>query len=71
LKQDADFKAVYLERAGDGPPMVKDAVVAALWAAAPAGRVHRHDVRPAGARFIAPSEEEIAPSRRSTISSSA
>jgi uncharacterized protein len=33
LKQDEDFQSVYLERAGDGPAMVLDGRVAALWGA--------------------------------------
>jgi TRAP transporter TAXI family solute receptor len=61
LKQDEDFQSVYLDRAGDGPAMVLDGRVAALWGAgigwpgftAVAGS-------PAGARFIAPDTEEIA-----------
>src|SRR6516162_4550932 len=61
LKQDEDFKAIYLDRAGDGPAMVLDGCAAALWgagigwpgfAAVASG--------PSGARFIAPSAEEIA-----------
>ncbi len=31
LDQDKDFQAVYLEKAGDGPEMVQDGRVAALW----------------------------------------
>lgn len=60
LDQKADFQAVYLERAGDGPAMVRDGRVAALWgggigwpgftAVASA---------PGGARFIAPGAEQI------------
>jgi TRAP transporter TAXI family solute receptor len=61
LKQDEDFKSVYLDRAGDGPAMVLDGRVAALWGAgigwpgfaALAGS-------PGGARFIAPDANEIA-----------
>jgi len=61
LKQDEDFKSVYLDRAGDGPAMVLDGRVAALWGAgigwpgfaAMAGS-------PGGARFIAPDADEIA-----------
>jgi uncharacterized protein len=61
LKQDEDFQSVYLDRAGDGPAMVLDGRVAALWGAgigwpgfaAVAGS-------PGGARFIAPDAEEIA-----------
>jgi TRAP transporter TAXI family solute receptor len=61
LKQDEDFKSIYLDRAGDGPAMVEDGRAAALWgagvgwpgfAAVAAG--------PSGARFIAPNSEQIA-----------
>src|SRR5258708_34134739 len=31
LDQERDFQAVYLDRAGDGPAMVQDGRVAALW----------------------------------------
>jgi TRAP transporter TAXI family solute receptor len=55
LDQQRDFEAVFLDRAGDGPAMVLDGRVAALWGggvgwpgfAAVAGS-------PGGARFIAP-----------------
>jgi uncharacterized protein len=61
LKQDEDFKSIYLDHAGDGPAMVLDGRAAALWGAgigwpgftALAGS-------PGGARFIAPDREEIA-----------
>ena len=61
LDRDADFEAVYLEKAGDGPAMVLDGRVAALWGggigwpgfAAVAGS-------PGGARFIAPDAAESA-----------
>ena len=33
LKQDEDFKAFYLDHAGEGPAMVEDGRVAALWGA--------------------------------------
>src|SRR6201991_1704146 len=33
LKQDEDFKSIYLDRAGDGPWMVQDGRAAALWGA--------------------------------------
>src|SRR3979490_522605 len=33
LKQDEDFKSIYLDRAGDGPTMVQDGRAAALWGA--------------------------------------
>ncbi len=60
LDLDRDFEAFYLEKAADGPAMVLDGRVAALWGggvgwpgfAAVAGG-------PAGARFVAPSADEI------------
>ncbi|HXW24159.1 MAG TPA: TAXI family TRAP transporter solute-binding subunit [Xanthobacteraceae bacterium] len=61
LDPDKDFRAVYLDHAGDGPPMVLDGRVAALWGgglgwpgfAAVAAA-------PGGARFIAPDAGEQA-----------
>src|SRR3984893_8958270 len=61
LTQDEDFQSIYLDRAGDGPAMVLDGRVVALWGAgigwpgfaAVAGS-------PGGARFIAPDADEIA-----------
>src|SRR4051812_30104774 len=61
LKQDEDFQSVYLERAGDGPEMVLDGRVAALWGAGigwPGFAAVA--ASPGGARFIAPDAEEIA-----------
>lgn len=61
LKQDEDFKAVYLDRAGDGPAMVEDGRVAALWGAGigwPGFAAVASSVP--GARFIAPDADEIA-----------
>jgi hypothetical protein len=61
LKQDEDFKSVYLDHAGDGPAMVLDGRVAALWGAGigwPGFTALA--TSPGGARFIAPSSEEIA-----------
>ncbi|MCA6108375.1 TAXI family TRAP transporter solute-binding subunit [Bradyrhizobium cenepequi] len=61
LKQDEDFKSIYLDRAGDGPAMVQDGRAAALWGAGvgwPGFAAMAES--PAGARFIAPSAEEIA-----------
>jgi len=61
LKQDEDFKSIYLDRAGDGPEMVKDGRAAALWGAGigwPGFTTMAQS--PGGARFIAPSAEEIA-----------
>ncbi len=61
LKQDEDFQAIYLDRAGDGPAMVQDGRAAALWGAGigwPGFAVMA--ASPGGARFIAPDAEEIA-----------
>src|SRR5215470_14353135 len=61
LKQDEDFKSIYLDRAGDGPAMVLDGRASALWGAGigwPGFTAVASS--PAGARFIAPSAEEIA-----------
>jgi hypothetical protein len=61
LKQDEDFQAVYLDRAGDGPAMVQDGRVAALWGAGigwPGFTAMA--ASPGGARFIAPDADEIA-----------
>ncbi|MDA9527732.1 TAXI family TRAP transporter solute-binding subunit [Bradyrhizobium sp. CCBAU 25338] len=60
LKQDDDFRAVYLDRAGDGPAMVEDGRVAALWGAGIGWPGFAAVASSAsGARFIAPSAEEI------------
>jgi uncharacterized protein len=61
LKQDEDFQSVYLDRAGDGPAMVQDGRVAALWGAG-IGWPGFTTVAasPGGARFIAPDKSEIA-----------
>jgi TRAP transporter TAXI family solute receptor len=61
LKQDEDFKSVYLDHAGDGPAMVLDGRVAALWGAGigwPGFTTLAGS--PQGARFIAPDAGEIA-----------
>src|SRR5467141_3156249 len=61
LKQDDDFQSIYLDRAGDGPAMVLDGRVAALWGAGigwPGFTAVA--TSPGGARFIAPNAEEIA-----------
>jgi TRAP transporter TAXI family solute receptor len=61
LKQDEDFQSVYLDRAGDGPAMVQDGRVAALWGAGigwPGFAAVA--ASPGGARFIAPDTDEIA-----------
>ena len=55
LKQDEDFKSIYLDRAGDGPAMVQDGRAAALWGAGigwPGFATMAQS--PGGARFIAP-----------------
>jgi uncharacterized protein len=60
LDMERDFKAVYLDRAGDGPAMVLDGRVAALWGggigwpgfATVAGA-------PGGARFLAPDADGL------------
>ncbi len=61
LKQDEDFKSIYLDRAGDGPAMVQDGRAAALWGAGIGwpGFVTMAE-SPGGARFIAPDAGEIA-----------
>jgi TRAP transporter TAXI family solute receptor len=61
LKQDEDFQSIYLDRAGDGPAMVLDGRVAALWGAGigwPGFAAVA--ASPGGARFIAPDTDEIA-----------
>src|SRR3954447_24558870 len=61
LKQDEDFKSIYLDRAGDGPAMVQDGRAAALWGAGvgwPGFATMAES--PGGARFIAPDAGEIA-----------
>jgi TRAP transporter TAXI family solute receptor len=61
LKQDEDFQSIYLDRAGDGPAMVQDGRVAALWGAGigwPGFAAMA--ASPGGARFIAPDADEIA-----------
>jgi TRAP transporter TAXI family solute receptor len=61
LKQDDDFQSIYLDRAGEGPEMVLDGRVAALWGAGigwPGFAAVA--ASPGGARFIAPDASEIA-----------
>jgi uncharacterized protein len=61
LKQDEDFQSVYLDRAGDGPAMVLDGRVAALWGAGIGWPGFTAMAASAGgARFIAPDADEIA-----------
>ena len=61
LKQDDDFQSIYLDRAADGPSMVLDGRVAALWGAGigwPGFTTMAASL--GGARFIAPDAGEIA-----------
>ena len=61
LKQDEDFKSIYLDRAGDGPAMVEDKRAAALWGAGigwPGFATMA--ASSGGARFIVPDTDEIA-----------
>ena len=60
LDQQRDFEAVFLDRAGDGPAMVLDGRVAALWGGGVGwpGFVAVAQ-SPAGARFITPDAEGI------------
>lgn len=61
LKQDEDFKSVYLDHAGDGPAMVLDGRVAALWGAGVGWPGFTTlATSPGGARFIAPDAQEMA-----------
>jgi TRAP transporter TAXI family solute receptor len=60
LDPDRDFKAIYLERAGDGPTMLNDGRVAALWGGGlgwPGFTAVSN--QPGGARFLAPLPDEI------------
>ena len=57
---DKDFQAVYLDRAGDGPAMVQDGRVAALWGGGSGWPGFSAVAKaPAGARFIAPDAAQI------------
>lgn len=60
LDMDKDFQAVYLDRAGDGPAMVADGRVAALWGGGSSwpGFVAVTSA-PGGGRFIVPDAKEI------------
>jgi len=61
LKQDEDFKSIYLDRAGDGPAMVQDGRAAALWGAGIGWPGFETMSKAAGgARFIVPDAGEIA-----------
>jgi uncharacterized protein len=57
---DKDFQAVYLDRAGDGPLMVEDGRVAALWGGGSGWPGFTAVAKsPAGARFIVPDAAQI------------
>ena len=61
LDRDKDFKPVYLDRAADGPAMVQDGRVVALWGGGigwPGFTTMANS--PGGARFITPNDAEIA-----------
>ena len=59
LDQNKDFGAVYLDRAGDGPAMLRDGRIAALWGGG-TGWPGFTTTMQEGGRFIAPSADEIA-----------
>jgi uncharacterized protein len=58
LDQDKDFKAVYLDKAGDGPVMLRDGRVAALWGGG-TGWPGFTTMMQEGGRFIAPTAADI------------
>jgi uncharacterized protein len=65
LDRDRDFQAVLLDAAGDGPAMVMDGRVAALWGGGIGWPGFAAVARgPAGARFLVPDREGIARIRR-------
>lgn len=60
LDRDRDFQAIFLDRAGDGPKMVMEGTVAALWGGGVGWPGFAAVARgPAGARFIAPEAEGV------------
>jgi uncharacterized protein len=59
LDMERDFRAIYLESAGDGPAMVLDGSAAALWGGG-VGWPGFANVAEKGGRFIAPAAPEIA-----------
>ena len=61
LDQNKDFRAIYLERAGDGPAMVMDGRAAALWGGGSGWPGFTAVAKgETGARFIVPDQGEIA-----------
>jgi TRAP transporter TAXI family solute receptor len=59
LDQSRDFKAILLERAGDGPAMVRHGRVAALWGGGSGWPGFIDLMKGGDARFIAPSPADI------------
>ncbi len=60
LDRDRDFQAAYLDRAGDGPAMLRDGRVAALWGGGIGWPGFTEAAKaPGGARFIPPSRSEV------------
>jgi uncharacterized protein len=60
LDQERDFHAVYLDRAGDGPAMLRDGRVEALWGGGIGWPGFVEVMRgPGGGRFIVPTQEAI------------
>jgi hypothetical protein len=60
LDMNRDFSPIYLEKAGDGPAMVLDGRAAALWGGGVGWPGFAAMAKaPGGARFIAPSAEDI------------
>lgn len=60
LDQRKDFDAILLERAGDGPAMVRDGRVAALWGGGSGWPGFVNLMKDGEGRFIAPGDDEIA-----------
>ncbi|MDX2203283.1 MAG: TAXI family TRAP transporter solute-binding subunit [Hyphomicrobiaceae bacterium] len=61
LDRDKDFDAVFLDRAGDGPPLVLSGEAAALWGGGSGWPGFLAMAKaPGGARFIVPDADEIA-----------
>ena len=59
LDQEQDFQAIFLDKAGDGPVMLRDGRVAALWGGG-TGWPGFTTVMKEGGRFIAPTADDIA-----------
>ena len=59
LDFDRDFKAILLERAGDGPAMVRDGRAAALWGGGAGWPGFSDLMKDGNARMIAPTYDEI------------